>query len=205
MRPRTLHMQGYGIFYRDGRARIHDRHEMWRVYPAEKGDAHRADGKVRIDSFKDGEPVFQVSFDGKITYTKDGPVTDNPDSNRWKANFGFGVIRFALDEGYAVTRQADDLIDGKVAHTIIVTDPSGGTTLFGIDAKTYSILKVGFDTPRGWHERLYSNFYSKPDVRWVQPGRVRLFYNGVKANEVIWTDFSVNKPIADEVFVLPSN
>ncbi|MEO0981031.1 MAG: hypothetical protein AAFX03_00095 [Pseudomonadota bacterium] len=202
VRPETLRMSGYGIFYRGGAASVHDRHEMWRVYPTEKGDAHAADGKVRIDSFKDGAPVFQVAFDGATTYTEDGPVAEAADSSRWQANFGFGVIRFALDDGYAVRREGDDLVDGRAAHIVVVTDPAGGETLFAIAADDYAILKVGFDTPRGWHERIYSDFYSKEDVDWAQPGRVRLFYNGVKANEVIWTDFEVDAPIADEIFVL---
>ena len=116
VRPRSLHMTGYGVFYRGGKAAIHERHEMWRVYPQTKDDAHAADGKVRIDSIRDGKAVFQVSFDGKTTYTAKGPMKEPADSKRWQANFGFGVIRFALDEGYGVRREADDRIEGRVAH-----------------------------------------------------------------------------------------
>lgn len=38
---------------------------------------------------------------------------------------------------------------------------------------------------------------------WSQPGRVRLYYNGVKQNEVRWTDFAVNEPIDAAVFQYP--
>ena len=59
---------------------------------------------------------------------------------------------------------------------------------------------VGFETPRGWHERRYSEFYSRPGLSWSQPGRVRLFYNGIKQNEVIWTDFGVDETIPAQWF-----
>ena len=160
---------------------------------------------MRIDSLRAGRAVFQIAFDGRTTYDANGPVADAPDSDRWRSNFGFGVIRHALDEGYRVERLADDLVDGRPAHTVRVLAPQGRSTLFAIATDDFAILKVGFDTPRGWHERIYSNFFSKEGVGWVQPGRVRLFYDGVKANEIIWTDFALNEPIAEEVFVIAPN
>jgi hypothetical protein len=54
------------------------------------------------------------------------------------------------------------------------------------------VLYAGFDTPRGWHERRYSDYYRKKGGPWAQPRRVRLYYDGVKQNEIIWTDFEVN-------------
>ncbi len=203
VRPKTLMMQGYGIFYQDEKISINDRHDMWRVYPDNKSNAHQADGKVRIDSFRNNQRIFQISFDGNTTYDHNGPLSDQADSDRWQANFGFGVIRFALNDGYQLRRVADDLIDGKKAYNIIVVDPKDGETLFSISQQDYTILRVGFETPRGWHERIYSNFFTKPGVSWNQPGRVRLFYNGIKANEIIWTDFSVNDDIDPALFILP--
>lgn len=203
VKPESLVMEGYGIFYDGGKAVINDRHQMWRVYPESKNDAHQADGKVRIDSFRDKQRIFQISFDGSTTYNHNGPLQDQADSERWQANFGFGVIRFALDPGYKLRRVADDLVDGNPAYNIMVVDPEKGETLFSISQQDYAILRVGFDTPRGWHERLYSEFFTKPDVSWSQPGRVRLFYNGIKANEIIWTDFMVNEKIDPQLFVLP--
>lgn len=88
---------------------------------------------------------------------------------------------------------------------IRITDPAGGETQFGIAQKDYAILEVGFVTPRGWHERIYSNFYSNPNDTWVQPGRVRLYYDGVKGNEVIWTSYEINREVPDCLFVLPNS
>jgi len=203
VKPESLVMTGYGIFYQGDKAVINDRHQMWRIYPAIKNDAHQADGKVRIDSFRGGQRIFQLSYDGSTTYNHNGPLLDQADSERWQANFGFGVIRFALEPGYALRRVADDLVDGKPVYNIKVVDPGQGETLFSISQLDYAILRVGFDTPRGWHERLYSDFFTKPGVSWNQPGRVRLFYNGIKANEIIWTDFMVNEKIDPQLFVLP--
>ncbi len=202
-RPKTLSMKGYGVFYREGEAVTHETHNMWRVYDAGKTDAHKVDGKVRLESIKDGRRVIDLAYDGGVTYTPDGAQPPSESDKRWSSNFGFGVIRHALDEGYSLSRLPDDLIDGQPAYIITVTDPAGGTTQFGIGHNNYKVLKVGFVTPRGWHERIYSNFYTNPGVDWVQPGRVRLYYNGVKANEVIWTSFTINADLPDCLFVLP--
>lgn len=191
--PESAYMSGYGLFWRGGDGPVrHERHEMWRVYPQEKSEAHQADGRVRIDSWRDGVLAFQVSFDGTHTYTQEGRVDDAADSERWASNFGFGVIRHALDEGYSVERMADDEVGGRPAFTVVIVDPAGGRTLFSVARDDFAILKLAFDTPRGWHERLYSDFFTDERTGWVQPGRVRLFYDGIKANEVIWTDVEIN-------------
>lgn len=202
-RPQSLSMRGYGVFYKDGKASKHETHNMWRVYDGGKTNAHKVDGKVRLESIKDGVRLIDLSYDGKATYTPQGAQPKSESDKRWSSNFGFGVIRHALDDGYSLERLPDDLIDGKPAFLINVVDPEGGKTQFGIGQADYKILKVGFVTPRGWHERIYSNFYSNPGVNWVQPGRVRLYYNGVKSNEVIWTSFHINEDLPDCLFVLP--
>ena len=202
-RPESLAMDGYAVFYKNGKSVKHEHHRMWRVYDAQKTDAHKVDGKVRIESVLNGTPVINLSYNGQTTYTPQGPQPKSESDKRWSSNFGFGVIRHALDEGYKLERLPDDLIDGKAAYMIKVIDAVGGETQFGIAQNDYKILKVGFDTERGWHERIYSNFYSNPTESWVQPGRVRLYYNGVKSNEVIWTSYSINQELPDCLFVLP--
>ncbi|RKQ71971.1 hypothetical protein DES40_1307 [Litorimonas taeanensis] len=203
VRPLSLSMEGYAVFYKDGVATLNERHSMWRVYDAAKMNAHQVDGMVRIESIRDGKPVINISFDGETTYTDAGPLPQSTSNKQWSSSFGFGVIRHALDDGYTMKRLADDLIDGRKAYIVEITDPSNGKTLFGISQDNYSILKVGFDTNKGWHERIYSNFFSNSDDEWVQPGRVRLYYNGIKSNEVIWTKYSVNDVLDTCLFKLP--
>lgn len=203
--PKTAYMSGYGLFwYGDAVEPVrHDSHRMWRVYPQQKTTVHQADGKVRIDSYRDGKVVFQLAFDGRNTYNQHGLVTDErADSKQWASNFGFGAIRHALDKGYQLKRLPDDAVDGHAVYGVQVTDPEGGQTLFGIDQVSFAIRKLAFATPRGWHERFYSDFFQPPGVSWVQPGRVRLFYNGIKANEIYWSEVVINQPIDDSVFVL---
>ena len=178
---------------------------MWRVYPEEKGDAHRADGKVRLEGKAKGETVFLLTYDGEKTYDINGPVADQSANAQWAANFGFGAIRYGLDEAWSRKRLPDDLVDGRLAYFVELTDPAGGVTRFGIAQDDYQVVSVGFDTPRGFHERRYSEFYSKPGVSWLQPGRVRLFYDGVKQNEIIWTDFEVNGSMDDGLFVVEAD
>ncbi len=202
-RPNSLALGGYAVFYKDGKTHRHESHKMWRVYAARKTDARQVAGKVRIYSVKNGEAVINISYDGITTYTDKGAQPKTDADKGWSENFGFGVIRHALGDGYRLERLPDDLIDGKSAYMIKVFDPAGGETKFGIAQKDYKILKVGFDTARGWHERIYSDFYSNPNESWVQPGRVRLYYNGTKSNEVIWERYAINQDLPDCLFVLP--
>lgn len=202
-RPKSLAMDGYAVFYKGGQSVKHEHHRMWRVYDAAKTDAHKVDGKVRIESILEGRTLIDLSYDGQTTYTPQGAQPQSESDERWSSNFGFGVIRHALDEGYSLERLPDDLIDGKPSYMIKVIDTAGGETQFGIAQEDYKILKVGFKTERGWHERIYSQFYSNAGDSWVQPGRVRLYYDGVKANEVIWTSYIINQDLPDCLFSLP--
>jgi hypothetical protein len=200
-RPRTLYLEGYGTFYNaDGTALINESHRMWRVYPEFKPDAHNADGKVRIESIRAGQVVTYSAFDGVRSYNLNGIMTPSAADSQWAENFGFGVIRFALDDGYTLSRQPDDLVDGQPVYRVEVTGANGAKTLFGIARNNYQVRSVGFSTPRGWHERIYSHFFTKPGINWLQPGRIRLYYNGVKQNEIVWRDFQLNMPMEDGLF-----
>ena len=206
MRPRTLIMNGQGVFFPKGdqasRIAVPD-YKMWRVYPAQSTDAHAANGMVRIDAkFADGRTYFQTAFDGVDTYDQTGKRPAAQASREWSENFGFGIIRFALDAGFTLDRLPDDSADGRAMHVIRVNDPQGSKTLFGIDSRDHQILWLGFATPRGWHERRYSNFYRRRGVSFTQPGLVRLYYDGVKQNEITWTDYQVNEPIDPAMFRL---
>ena len=201
--PGSLLMEGYGLFWRGTEQWVrYEPYRMWRVYPDTKAAAHAADGRVRIEALKDGDVVFQIAFDGTTTYDQDGPLDDQADSDRWASNFGFGVIRHALDPGYAVTRLPDDSVDGEAAYTVKITDPPGGSTLFRIRKEDFAIVSVAFDTPRGFHERIYSDFFRNEDGGWLQPGRVRLYYDGVKANEIFWTRFETGANYPEHLFRL---
>jgi hypothetical protein len=200
--PRTLHMIGEGVFYSVNGVERHERYEMWRVYPEDKSAAHAADGRVRIQSWRGGEPGILLAFDGERSYTAAGPQPPSEADRQWAENFGFGVIRYALEDGYQVARMPDDLVDGRPVFVVRVRDPQGQDTLFSIAQDNAQVVRVGFATPRGWHERIYSEFFTRPGVSWVQPGRVRLTYNGVKQNEIFWHDFRVNEGMPDSLFVV---
>ena len=115
---------------------------------------------------------------------------------------GFGMIRFALSPGYSLTRLADDKVDNEPVRMIRVTDPSGESAVFSIRKADYRVVRVAFPTPRGLHERIFSEFFTKPGTTWVQPGRVRSFINGEKEAEFIWTDYRIGIPLKDELFVI---
>lgn len=181
---------------------VADRWKMWRVFPSWNTTAHGPSGKVRVEGENNGKILFQVSFDGINTYNQNGIVSGAQANAEWSEAFGFGIIRFALDEGFGLTRLAGDEVEGHPAYNLAVRDPSGSDTLFWIDSDSFVIRKVGFDTPRGWHERIYSGFEYHENPRFQQPTRVRLYYNGALTNDVLWEHYAINAPIADEVFVL---
>lgn len=204
MRPRSLTLTGRGLFWPQGteagRIDVPD-YRMWRVYPAVSTEAHAANGWVRIDAkLADGSTYFQAAYDGETSYNQNGPIPGAQASREWSENFGFGIIRFALDEGFTLDRLPDDRAEGRPVHVVRVNDPQGGKTLFGIAADDCAILWLGFETPRGWHERRYSDFYRNPGVSFTQPGRVRLYYDGVKQNEILWTAYALNEDLPRSLF-----
>lgn len=200
--PETLTLTGHANFYTNEDTLHNEVHNMWRVFESKKNDAHLASGKVKIESIRDGKHVILLSYDGHNTYDLNGKKEKSEADQMWSSNFGYGVIRHVFDEGYQLTIENEDIVNGVNTHTIKVTDPKQGTTFFDITQDDFKIVKVAFDTPRGWHHRLYSNFFKKEEYSWLQAGKVELFYNNKIANEVIWTDFDINKNLTDSMFVL---
>jgi len=204
-KPLSLSLFGNGIFYFEKDTFIHESHAMYRVYESTKEDSHAANGKVRIESYRNGVPIILLTFDGEHTYDLNGRQDKSEADSRWASNFGYGAIRHVFDEGYSLELHGEDVIHGKPTHTIKLIDPNGGESFFDIRKLSYEIVKVGFDTPRGWHFRLYSQFFQKPEYSWNQAGKVELYYNDKKSNEIYWTDFAVNEKLSDELFVIKTN
>ena len=199
-KPKQLKLSGYNLIRNDDKEVVWDRYTMWRVYADEKKDAHQADGKVRIEAWSGEELAMLLTFDGEKSYNQDGPLSNQSANHVWGNNFGFGAIRNGLDEGWTQKRLPDDMVDGQSAYMIELTDPSGGKSLFGIRQSDHAVVYAGFQTRRGWHERRYSHFFRKSGSDWRQPGRVRLFYNGVKSNEAVWLDFELDGEWSDDLF-----
>ncbi len=202
---KTLYLRGHGIFYANGTSdtpTVAERYEMWREMDPNRTAAHGPDGKVKILAVAAGKPFITVSHDGIDTYTADGKMDAEKARSYWASNFGFGIIRQALKPGFSLVRLPDDIIDGHKSHMVKIIDPQKQETLFGIDAKSFAIRKAGFLTPRGWHERIYDRFFVNRNPRWLQAGHIRLYYNGVKANELFWEEMKVNPPLPEDIFRL---
>lgn len=198
-------MRGHATLCRDGdpaRCVESDRYEMYRVYPTKlEHGAHAGSGKFRLDAYAGDKVLFKVSFDGERSYDQNGPVPPERASSDEASAFGFSAIRFALQPGFTVERMTDDQVEGHPCYFVRVTDPTGTRTLFGVDRQTFAVRSAGWQTPKGFHQRLYSDFY-KVGEHFVQPGRVRHFYDGVKAVDIRWTSAEIGEPIPDAVFVL---
>lgn len=203
---KTLRLAGRAVFWGpEGAAprTIADEYRMWRIFDPSRKAAHAAEGKVRIVAKSGGKQVFTVGFDGTTTWTERGVTPPVEAAAFWASNFGFGIIRRAGEPGFSATRLADDSIDGRRLYMVRLTDPAGGQTLFGIDATSHAIRSMGFATPKGWHLRTYDDFIALENPRWLQARRVTLYYNGVKANEVVWEKTVVNAPIDSALFAPP--
>ncbi len=199
----TLVLSGDAIFYPRGTqesAVRATRYAMWRQMDENRTSAHGPDGRVRIDSFVGPTPMFQVAFDGTDTTTEKGVVPPLEADKYWASAFGFGIIRQALKPGFTLVRLPDDKVDGKPVYVVRIVDPAGQETLFGVDQKTFWIRRAGFMTPKGWHERVYDDFITLKNPRWVQARHIRLSYNGVINNEVFWRDVKINAVIDPAVF-----
>jgi hypothetical protein len=204
---RTLVLEGRAVFYGpEGAAprSTADSYRMWRVFDPGRQAAHGAEGKVRIDARSGDRLLFQAGFDGVETWNEKGPVPKAQADAFWASNFGFGIIRHARKPGFTLARLPDDSVGAHPVYTVRLTDPAGTATLFGIDKTSYAIRRMGFASPRGWHERVYDDFEKIERPRWLQARHVTLYYNGVKANEVFWTRTQVDVPIEPGLFAAPA-
>jgi hypothetical protein len=203
---KSLILQGRAVFWGPDGAKpraIADNYTMWRVFDPNRIAAHGAEGKVRI-TIKAGERLISdVGFNGNTTWTEKGVTPQAEADAFWANNFGFGIIRHARKPGFKAQRVADDVIDGHQSYMVRLIDPAGQVSLFGIDAKSFAIRRVGFSTPRGWHVRTYDDFMQLKNPRWLQARKVTLTYNGVKQNELHWQHVEINPAIDDALFDPP--
>lgn len=200
---RTLLLEGRIIWYAPDRPEPRataDDYRMWRIFEQTREDAHEAAGMVRIVARNEGRTIFEIASNGSVSWSDRGIIPPEQAAETWANNFGFGVIRHALKDGFRLERLPDDWAMGSRVHMVRVIDPAGKETLFGIDSCDFRVRLAGFLTPRGWHVRTYDRFFLADGGRWVQPGRVTLHYNGVKQNEVIWERAHVNIDISPDLF-----
>ena len=207
LEPGSLILSGRAEFFAPDspapRSRADD-YRMWRVFDGDRRVAHGADGKVRITARSGEKLLFEVGYDGETTWNERGIVPKAEADAFWASNFGFGIIRSALDDGFRIELAPARAIEGRALDMVRILDPQGQATLFGIDQDSRFIRYMGFRTPRGWHERTYSDFIRLPDSGWVQARTVSLFYDGVKANTVYWRQVEVEAKIDPAVFSPPA-
>lgn len=207
LNPSTLYLAGRAVFYAPDSAEprsIADDYRMWRAMNPDRTTAHGADGKVRITARSSGRLLFEVGFDGTTTWTEKGVMPKDQADAYWASNFGFGIIREALKPGFRLERAPDRDIGGHKLALIRVISPDGAATLFGIDRESHYIRYMGFVTPRGFHERHYDDFIRLPSG-WIQAREVTLFYNGVKANTVFWSEVRPGAPVDPALFAPPAD
>ncbi|MCA6460808.1 MAG: hypothetical protein ACOVOY_00455 [Sediminibacterium sp.] len=208
--PETLELHGTALFTPYGKTdpahqKLFDTYSMYRIFPGDNKAAHQANGKIRFDA-AEGEKMFmQLIFDGSATQNQ---LSDDARPYRehfsWSNNFGFGIIRFADRDSFLVERLTDELNDGFPCFTVQITDPKKMITVFQIDKKSHLIRGVSFSTTVGYHHRIYGDFKKiKVGNRFfVQPQRVRLFFDGVRWMDIQWQKHRINQPIDDKVFLL---
>lgn len=205
--PGTLLLAGTATFYDPATGTVRstaDDYRMWRTFEEGRTASHEASGKVRIMARSAGQVLFEVGYDGETTWTERGIMPRAEADAYWASNFGFGIIRSALEDGFALHLAPARQIGGRNAHIVRVVDPNGQQTLFGFDAESGFITYMAFDTPRGFHERFYGDFV-RLDNGWVQARRVMLLYDGIVSNSVFWADTRVGEVFDPELFKPPSS
>ena len=204
--PQTLQLSGTASFYDAATGVVRstaDDYRMWREFERGRTVAHGADGKVRIIAKSGERLLFEVGYDGETTWTQDGIMPREQADAYWANNFGYGIIRSALDEGFTLSFAPRGEVGGHDIHLIRITDPVGQETLFGFDKESGFIRYMAFDSPRGFHERIYDDFFRLPDSGWVQAGSITLRYDGVVSNTVRWTNVVIGETIDEAVFTPP--
>lgn len=182
-----------------------DTYKMYRVFPVENNAAHIANGKIRFDA-KYGDSLYlQLIYDGKTTlnYLSD-KAKPYQKYFSWSNNFGFSIIRFADRDSFQVQRLTDDQVEGHQVFIVQITDPKKMVTTFSIDQKTFLIRGVAFKTDIGYHHRIYSDFEKLKPVGgegfFMQPKRLRIYFDGIKWMDIRWEKNVVNGKIADQIF-----
>ena len=206
--PGTLTLVGEAVFYSAETGQISrtaDDYRMWRAFEPGRREAHGADGKVRIMALSDGATVFAVGYDGETTWTERGIMPQEQADAYWASNFGFGIIRSALDDGFTLQRAPSRDIGGHAVDIVRIIDAGGQPTLFGFDAASGLIRYMAFTSPRGFHERIYDDFVRLPDSGWVQARVVTLLYDGVVNNIVNWRDVAIGAPLDPQIFAPPED
>ncbi|MEM7688880.1 MAG: hypothetical protein AAF291_07640 [Pseudomonadota bacterium] len=207
LEPGTLQLSGTATFYdaQTGAVRsAADDYRMWREMDAERKEAHGASGKVRIIAKAGDQIMFEVGYDGETTWTQNGIMPKAQADAYWATNFGFGIVRQSLKEGFTLRFAPPRNLRGRAARLVRITDPRGNDTVFGFDEESGFITYLAFDTPRGFHERLYADFV-KLENGWVQARSVTLLYDGIMANTVLWTDTKVGEAIDPAIFAPPAD
>jgi hypothetical protein len=206
--PQTLQLSGDATWTPYGKtdtsSMYFDTYKMYRVFPSENSAARQANGKVRFDAKYGDSTYMQLIFDSKITKNYlSGRAKPYQKYFSWSNNFGFSIIRFADRDSFTVNRLANDLVDGHDCYVVQIIDPKKFTTSFWIDSKSFYIRSVGFVTDLGWHHRIYSDF-EKLNVGagkfFIQPKRLRLYFEGVKWMDINWRNNKVNREIPDNIF-----
>jgi hypothetical protein len=206
--PQTLQLSGdatWTPFGKTDTSSIYfDTYKMYRVFPVENNAARVANGKVRFDAKYGDSTYMQLIFDSKITknYLSERAKPFQKYFS-WSNNFGFSIIRFAQRDSFKIDRLANDQVEGHPCYIVQITDPKKFVTTFSIDQKTFFIRGVAFITDIGYHHRIYSDFEKmKLDEGkfFVQPKRLRLYFDGIKWMDILWRNNKVNEPIPEEVF-----
>ncbi len=207
--PQTLQLSGRAVWTPFGKTdsvyRLYfDTYKMYRIFPAANNAARVANGKVRFDA-KYGDSLYmQLIFDGKNSRNYlSGKAKPWQKYFSWSNNFGFGIIRFAENDSFIVERLTDDQTEGHSCFVVQITDPKKFVTTFSIDQKTFYIRSVAFTTDVGYHHRIYSNFEKLNAVKgqfFIQPRRLRIYFDGAKWMDIDWLDNKVNTAISDDIF-----
>lgn len=205
--PGTLELAGTATFYDPATGLVRssaDDYRMWRTFEEGRTAAHEASGKVRIVARNGDKVLFEVGYDGETTWTERG-VMPRPEADAyWASNFGFGIIRSALEKGFTLHHAPPREIGGRPTEIVRIVDPEGQQTLFGFDSASGFITYMAFDTPRGFHERLYGDFV-RLDSGWVQARKVTLLYDGIVSNSVFWSQTRVGERLDPALFQPPAS
>lgn len=176
-------------------------------------------GKTKMKSFitfQGNEIVQPASYDGTEAWStnmmslQDELMAEDATEAIKRETLDFPDALYSYDDnGYAVSLEADQTVNGKECYTLILTKPDldvmgqkiSGVTKFAIDKESGLVLVKTQESGMGLIDTALEDYRKVDGV--LLPFKMSTKMNGNVVSEVTVKEYIINAPIADILFSFP--
>ncbi|MEL6865880.1 MAG: hypothetical protein AAFP19_15750 [Bacteroidota bacterium] len=175
--------QHYGYF---------DRCEWSRHFGSDEEVPKGKEQQIRFELMDNEQPFF-------ILNTKDNssPISLSQSAHtyqeylKWSKDWELDWLRMANRSGFNRQLLTEDIVEKYHCYFLKITSPNHQERLFGIDQYTYRIRYQGWRTPVGYHHLIYDEFVQLPHTSFIQPSKLKIYFDGIKWMEIKWKDVEI--------------